>query len=124
MHSNILWFDTAACLDDGHIGDVNKVTISPTTARYSKRPANTEDLCDSIESSDGVTTCKKYEEKHNLDGEFGNPSWWRGTAWSTVNPAKSEAANKDNPAVADRLFYTAAEDLPYVDTYRPDSQTV
>ena len=117
MHSNILWFDTAGCLDDGHIGDVNKVTIRPTTARYSKRPANTEDLCDSVESSDGSTACKRYDEKHTLD-------WWKGSAWDTVNPAKSEAANKDNPAVADRLFYTGAEDLPYVDTYRPDSQTV
>jgi len=24
-----MWFDTAACLSGGHIGDVNKVTINP-----------------------------------------------------------------------------------------------
>ena len=34
MHKNVLWFDTAACLNYGHIGDVNRVTIKPTTTRY------------------------------------------------------------------------------------------
>lgn len=36
MHKNVLWFDTAACLDGGFIGGVNKVGIKPTTNRYRK----------------------------------------------------------------------------------------
>ena len=44
MHKNVLWFDTAACLNYGHIGDVNKVTIKPTTTRYRRVQ---EKWCDS-----------------------------------------------------------------------------
>lgn len=36
MHKNVLWFDTAACLDKGHIGNVNEVSIYPITKRYRK----------------------------------------------------------------------------------------
>ena len=60
MHSKIQWFDTAACLDGGHIGMVNAVRINPATTRYSRRPANVNDPCDSIESVDGATTCWSY----------------------------------------------------------------
>ena len=37
MHQNVLWFDTAACLDGGHIGKVNQITITPATPRYKRR---------------------------------------------------------------------------------------
>ena len=139
MHSNILWFDTAACLDGGHIGNVNKVIISPSTDRYARRPENAEDLCDSDEIADENKNCIKYVLQHDdegpkvwlnpqdkLDGKKADiefKGWWKGTAYDTENPAKSEDANKDNPEVLDRIYNLASADEPRVDTYRPDSQT-
>jgi len=32
-----MWFDTAACLSGGHIGDVNKVTINPANDAWYKK---------------------------------------------------------------------------------------
>ena len=38
MHDpNVMWFDTAACLDGGHIGNVNAISFQPTTERFSRR---------------------------------------------------------------------------------------
>jgi len=36
MHDNTIWFDTGACMQGKFIGDVNKVTISPTTVQSKK----------------------------------------------------------------------------------------
>ena len=58
MHKNVLWFDTAACLNYGHIGDVNKVTIKPTTTRYRRVQIK---WCDSTELTDQeLDNCYAY----------------------------------------------------------------
>jgi len=46
MHDGTIWFDTGACMQGKFIGDVNKVTISPTTEQGKKwaRSCTYEDL--------------------------------------------------------------------------------
>ena len=118
MHSNVLWFDTAACLANGHIGDVNRVSINPSTKRYRRRPrGNGSNPCTTLELSDGSTNCWEYTE-----AESGN--WWKGAGWREPNLDKALPANIDNEDIPSTIDKEGALDVPYVDSYRPDSQTV
>ena len=75
MHSNILWFDTSACLGFGHIGNVNEVTIRPDTTRYQRRGTGNDAPCDATAQSDGSSDCFQY-----VAAEANN--WWTGSSWS------------------------------------------
>lgn len=74
MHSNIVWFDTSACHKSGFIGDVNKVTIRPSTDRYQRRGAGDDAPCTDIEKNNGSSDCYTYEL---AEGD----EWWKGSSW-------------------------------------------
>lgn len=40
-----IWYDTGACLDGPHIGDANKVKVSPITTRFNKTEETKEWFC-------------------------------------------------------------------------------
>ena len=117
MHSNILWFDTSACLGFGHIGNVNEVTIRPDTTRYQRRGTGNDAPCDATAQSDGSSDCFQY-----VAAEANN--WWTGTSWSQPDLLKLDPQNINDSNFPTNLDTLAANDAPYIDRYRRDSQTV
>jgi len=117
MHSNIVWFDTSACLGHGHIGNVNAVSIRPSTTRYSKRGLGAQAPCTDIQKNDGSSDCYTYEVSES--GE-----WWKGSSWDEPNILKQLPENINNADFPSDLTTVAGDDAPYIDRYRKDSQEV
>ena len=117
MHSNIVWFDTSACLGHGHIGNVNAVQIRPSTTRYQRRGLGTDAPCTEQEKSNGSSDCFTYEA-----AEAGQ--WWKGSSWSEPDILKELPENVSNADYPTNLTTDPAADAPYIDRYRKDSQTV
>jgi len=101
MHRNIMWFDTAACMNGGHIGNVNAVRINPTTERWTRR----ESKCTISETESGFTKCYDYSPQEN-------GKWWSGKEF--------EDRNQDNKVIE----HKGADDIPYVRTYNANQEAI
>jgi len=121
MHKNVLWFDTAACLDYGHIGNVNKVGIYPTTTRYRKIENK---YCTATELSDNEwDNCYKMESEQ--DGQ-----WWkdRTTEKGTYNPAYWEKKNagtitpEEEETIPNKIDTPQSANVPYLDKFSTTTQ--
>ena len=76
MHTDTIWFDTAACIGKekggfSHIGDVNKVEIEPSTRRFKKTNKFEELEYRGKDPTRFGTTITR-----NVYEEIGG--WWRG----------------------------------------------
>ena len=106
MHTDVIWFDTAACWKDSFIGDVNLATISPTAPFLATDPTKTYATVNP--ASDYLPSYNGKDLDGNTFGARWN-GWFTGAQYSTVSPK----TNWDNVKTYSELTAPKDAAAPY-----------
>lgn len=95
MHTDVVWFDTAACWAGPFIGNVNSVVISPDASvnkQYAVDPLNNTAA---TPASDANPALNGFNDEGSTFGDFWG-GWYTGANYATTSPSKDW--DKETPA--------------------------